>query len=360
LSKSPVIKEADKSSGFSLLKSFLFISIGIIIGLGISFFAQKQENTEQLNTYKAPEKKSIKNLLNPDVLDQHAPYSHLVLNDFSAKLEKKINSMVKQEKIKSASVYFRDFSTDFSFGVNETEIFSPASLMKVPIMIAILKYAEEHPEILSYTKTYEGRREGEYLAKKFTNFPSETFMIEGETYSVNRLLEFMITSSDNEATILLLDVLDGEDPKFLDKVQLDLGLTLPKNLKHNDNFLSGKKYSSFFRTLYNASYLNNEMSSKALNYLSKTGYGFGIKQSVPQNIVLCHKFGYQIENSNNFQLHHFAIVYHPRKTYLIGVMTKGNYVEELKKAITDLAQICYSEVDQQTQNELQGLPKDLE
>ena len=41
-------------------------------------------------------------------------------------------------------------------------------------------------------------------------------------------------------------------------------------------------------------------------------------------------------------------------------MTKGNYVEELKKAITDLAQICYSEVDEQTQTELQGLPKDFE
>lgn len=278
MAKPPIIKEAEKSSGFSLLKSLLFISVGVFIGIGISFFLQKQENSEQISKYKTPEKKSIKNLLNPDVLDQHAPYSHLVLNDFSAKLEKKINSMLKQEKIKSASVYFRDFSTDFSFGVNETEIFSPASLMKVPIMIAILKYAEEHPEILGYTKTYTGRRDSEYLDREFTNFPSETFMVEGESYSVNRLLEFMIASSDNEATILLLDVLDGEDPNFLDKVQLDLGLKLPKNLKHNDNFLSVKKYSSFFRTLYNASYLNSEMSSKALNYLVKTGYGFGIKQ----------------------------------------------------------------------------------
>jgi hypothetical protein len=41
-------------------------------------------------------------------------------------------------------------------------------------------------------------------------------------------------------------------------------------------------------------------------------------------------------------------------------MTKGHYVEELKKAITEISKICYDEVETQTKGDLDGLEKDLE
>lgn len=363
MTKNIIQKEDKKSSGFSLLKSIGFILTGLIIGFGLSYFyintIQEFNQIKEIKT-AFPIKSKPLNLTNPEIQELNFSYSHKRLDDFSSEITATINSLVKHQKIKSWSLYFRDLTSDYFFGINEDETFSPASLMKVPIMIAILKYAMENPNILNYTMTYNARRDVEYLDKEFTQFPSETYMVIGETYDVNRLLEFMVASSDNEATILLLDVLDFHNSKILTEVQHDLGLDIPKNIKYNDNFLTARKYSSFFRTLYNASYLNPEMSNKALNYLAKTGYGFGIKQSIPQNLVICHKFGYQIEDSKNYQLHHFAIVYHLKKPYLIGIMTKGHYVEELKKAITEISKICYDEVETQTKGDLDGLEKDLE
>jgi hypothetical protein len=57
------------------------------------------------------------------------------------------------------------------------------------------------------------------------------------------------------------------------KVYTELGVPLPKNNDNpNEEFISVKDYASFFRILYNASYLNREYSETALKLLSETLY----------------------------------------------------------------------------------------
>ena len=49
------------------------------------------------------------------------------------------------------AVYFRDLHDGPWFGINEDKEFDPASMMKVPVMIAWLKRAETNPIVLNET-----------------------------------------------------------------------------------------------------------------------------------------------------------------------------------------------------------------
>jgi beta-lactamase class A len=47
------------------------------------------------------------------------------------------------------SIYYRDFKNGPWILINGEETFTPASLLKVPIMIALYKLAETNPAILT-------------------------------------------------------------------------------------------------------------------------------------------------------------------------------------------------------------------
>jgi beta-lactamase class A len=106
-------------------------------------------------------------------------------------------------------------------------------------------------------------------------------------------------------------------------------------------------YSGLFRILYNASYLNRDMSEKALKLLSLQDFPQGIVAGVPKGVVVSSKYGETAEGpSEKFkQLHEFGIVYHPKHRYIIGVMTRGNDFSLMAQVIQGVSKIVYNEVD---------------
>jgi len=295
-------------------------------------------------------------MVNPlSLTSRYRQYNLKKVEGLQHKLEARIEKSVNAGKLRSAAVYFRDLTNDHWFGINETEAFSPASLLKVPVMIAILKYADELPGLLNRQLKYKGPAEQQY--KKQIN--SKTALISGREYSVDRLLDIMIVESDNEATILLMQFLDKENPGFRQKVEKELGFESPAGTDYRNDYVSVRRYSSFFRTLYNASYLSQEMSEKALQLLAGTGFGYGIRQAVPKEVTVCHKYGYRVVEEGHHQYHHFGIIYHQRKPFLLGVMSRGSSPGELKKLIASLAAIVYKEVDEQTRDN-DYLKRDIE
>jgi hypothetical protein len=159
----------------------------------------------------------------------------------------------------------------------------------------------------------------------------------------------MIVHSDNIATLMLLHKVELDNVK---KVESDINFKVDKNVSGNDNTISVKTYASTFRILYNASYLNQEMSNKALEILSKADFNYGIRASIPEHIKVAHKYGerdYLGPNNERLisQLHHFGIVYYQNKPFLLGFMIKGNNKEKMLQIIEDLTHIIYNEVDKQ-------------
>jgi beta-lactamase class A len=253
------------------------------------------------------------------------------------RVEKFIRENLKVKWGDEVSVYFRELNDGLAFDIGEDSKFYPASLLKVPLMISILKKAETNPQILTKRITYNNPD-----LKSYQNSDVADKLLFGRSYTVEDLMRRTIDYSDNISSILLEEAINNID---LRKTYDDLGLPDPYNLNdQNDYMLSVELYSSFFRILFNASYLNREMSERALEYLAKTDYRKGLVAGVPPEIAVAHKFGLRKINERK-QLHDCGIIYYPNHPYLLCVMTSGPYPEYLDTTIRDVSRFIYEEID---------------
>lgn len=270
--------------------------------------------------------------INPLLECDHASSRSVKVVSLESELRTYIQKVTAEGSAKVVSVYFRDLNNGPWLGINENENYSPASLLKVPILIGVLRKAEQTPGLLTKSIKYD------HPVDQFQQNITDEMIQPGKSYTVEDLLVRMIKNSDNEAKNLLFDII-GND--FFTKVNTDLGNYIPGMV--TEDFMSVRNYSSFFRILYNATYLNKEMSEKALEILSKTDFKVGIVAGVPQGTVVAHKFGERgYTDTNVKQLHDCGIVYLPnRPPYLICVMTRGTDFDQQAKVIAEISNMIY-------------------
>lgn len=258
---------------------------------------------------------------------------------FESETKRQIKKILSNHPNTTLALYFRNLNNGPWFGINEEEEFIPASLLKVPVMIAYLKQAETDPSVLGQQLTVIKEKGIDY---RQNIAPSSQVEI-GKSYAVSELLHYAIAHSDNHATITLIDGLPAEN---INKVYADLNLPLPKGTDKtnaSEAAVSVKNYASFFRILYNASYLNEQMSEYALKMLTEVDFRDGIIAKIPPDIKVAHKFGERgLENS--VQIHDCGIVYAPNYPYLICIMTRGSNMAENEKLIAETSRIVFEEV----------------
>jgi hypothetical protein len=227
-------------------------------------------------------------------------------------------------------------------GRHEGEGFIPASLAKVPVVIACLRQAQESPTFLARTVRYEGLPE-----EKEPGFMNPEVNLErGSTYTVAELIRRVGRYSDNAAARLLAAAVD---PAVLAAVNTDLGLP-GAGTPGGEGRISPKEYGSIFRVLYNASYLGQPLSRMALDAFAQSTFELGLVAGVPAGTVISHKFGVW-EGSDPvgpLQLHDCGIIYHRTNPYLLCVMTSGSNYVGMASAIADISRFVHAQVDQET------------
>lgn len=263
-------------------------------------------------------------------------------------LEKLIHSFIDKSpgsQNTTVSVYYRELNNGRWFSINENETYSPASLFKVPIMIAYLKAAETNPTILSKQIFYTGSN---VLTNDAEYYKPEKTLEKNTSYSVDELIAAMIKYSDNSATDLLFK---NMDPKSLSEIMTDIGVQIPPNTGNEGtvDFLTVKSYSYLFRLLYNSTYLSRSMSEKAMKLLSYSDFPEGITAGVPATVTVAQKFGERtVYNSDNTvsrrELHDCGIVYYPGHPYLLCVMTKGQSFDTLSSIIKNISSLVYKNI----------------
>ena len=255
-------------------------------------------------------------------------------------LEVAIAEEVKAGNVSQVSVYYRNLNLGPWLGIEQEARFAPASLLKVPLMMAYLKLAEEDPSLLSRRAVYQEQPIG---------FPQliepEVKLKAGKEYTVEEYLEAMIARSDNQAAYLLLTHLA---PERLQQAYNGLGLKAPE-AKSPTDWITVHEYASFFRILYNATYLNRQMSEKALSLLSRSTFKQGLVGGVPGQTTVSHKFGERREEGTDMkQLHDCGIVYHPRSPYLLCMMSRGRDLQTMLAVLRSLSAAVWKDVDAQT------------
>lgn len=260
-------------------------------------------------------------------------------------LREYIEAETQAGRLKEVAVYFRDLERGPVFEINAELEFSPASLFKVPLMVAYLSLADSNPLLLQTELTYTGIE-----VESGQNYPPPNELQVGKTYTIQDLLFRLIAYSDNKAYYILQRFLEKAYPGqdiFGDTFR-EMGIVLDNH--QGEWVISVRRYASVFRQLYNASYLSPERSQQALEMLRQTAFAQGLVAGVPATIPVAHKFGElslttAADSVEIKRLYDCGIVYFPGNPYLLCVMTRGFNFGDLEKVITQVSEMVYQEVE---------------
>jgi beta-lactamase class A len=324
-------------------KKYLFCGFaGLILGLILGyFFTARYFGRVGTDTYSFAIREQANNykLISPLLAfdDNKEFYEFLPLKQ---KVGEVIERLKKENKVSDVGFYFREGS--HWVGLNENKKFTPASLMKVPLMIAYFKQAETDPGILQKKYLYDGKNDFNVIEKR----KSVNVIKAGQWYTVDELIKHMVENSDNNATAILQDNIDYQAFK---EVYSDLGMELPSDDTTKDiDYLSPKQYSLFLRILRNATYLNKEYSEKAMEYLTQTDFQQGIVSSLPKDIIVAHKFGEDFYKDSDghafYEFHDCGIILYPNTPYLLCLMTKADKPENLEEAVEKISKVVFDQV----------------
>ena len=327
-----------KINKISAYGSLVFFALGLVFfGSGYYYYYQNE-----------PEQNCIRQFeyLNPRLECGEKPKidksSYLL---FENRLKEKLDLIKKSGTADLVSVYFRDLQSGPIFGVDEDIKFIPASLLKLPTMMAYFHIAEGDDSFLDRTLAYDPEAADKLNPLKQYVFPEETIKPD-KPYKIYELIERMISNSDNAAMNVLYNyMVNSYSPNInlISEVFKDFGLAEP-NSDLTEETMSARTYSSFFRILYNSSYLSNEYSDLALKYLSETKYQGGLRRGVPDGVTITHKIG-ERSMAGRLQLHDCGIIYYPDNPYLLCVMTAGSDFSKLDEIISTISGLVYEEVD---------------
>lgn len=197
--------------------------------------------------------------------------------------------------------------------------FPSASMVKVPIMAACYKAAEDGRISLHDTlrlKRSDKARGSGVLRGAATGTP----------LTVEKLLELMITNSDNTAANMLIDLLGFE---YLGMSFRGLGLETT-NLSRKmmdfrsrsrgvENYTTPREMAVILEKIYRRTCLSPQVSEQCLELLKEQKVNNRIPRYLPRKVVVAHKTGLEHK-----VCHDAGIVFTGHGDVLISVLTEGD------------------------------------
>ncbi|MFN7171051.1 MAG: serine hydrolase, partial [Candidatus Omnitrophota bacterium] len=233
-------------------------------------------------------------------------------------------------------IFIEDLTTGWKISFNHKEVFPAASLIKLPIMLSCFYAIKEGKLNLKENVTLKPSDKvgGSGILK---NLPV------GKTFTIERLLELMITVSDNTATNLLIEKLGFEYLNLcFKKIGLKNTLLLRKMMdfqarkKRKENLTTAEDMASILRRIYFKKFLNKSISQKCLQYLLHQKYRDRIPSKLPSGIKVAHKTGLERKIC-----HDAGLVFGPKGDFLIVVLTQGERIKKAKEFIAEISSLVY-------------------
>lgn len=238
------------------------------------------------------------------------------------------------------SIVIKDFNTDWEIAFNKNTLVPSASLVKIPIMLSCFYAAEEKKVTLEdtiYLKASEKVEGSKVLEKK----PA------GSIFTVEQLIEPMITQSDNTATNMLIDFLGFDTLNaYFRKIGLKNTniarkmVDFKKRKEGVENYTTAQDMAFILEILYHNKFLNKRISRRCLLLLGQQKINDRIPRGLPKDkTFIAHKTG--LEKN---VCHDVGIAFTKKGNFLICALVKHkNHSADLaKKLISDIALLTYS------------------
>lgn len=320
----------------------LVLILGIMIGWFVVADKSKGNIVQQTTSIQVRANSPEYTLINPLIFSQSPKSTSPAFATLQNLLSAYIASTTKNNSASDVSVYFRDLNSGQWTGVDENDLYTPASMLKVIAMMATLQLAESDPSLLNEQLPYVVSS-----SSSFTQYYEPNDNLKDGYYSAQDLVGAMIEYSDNDALYGLLS-----DSRINDEYTqiYNLFRLPPVSATSTTDFMSPKSYSSVFISLYNSTLFPWSLSEQILNLLANTTFTQGLVAGVPSGTIVAHKFGESSDtnSSGNIidrQLHDCGIVYYPGDPYLLCVMTRGQDYPTLAGVISGVSNLVYNYVN---------------
>ena len=232
--------------------------------------------------------------------------------DNSVNILKRLSSFTGE-----AGIMVKDLQTGWTFLHNEELVFPAASLVKIPIMVACFKAAQDG--LLDLNEEYVLQRRdkvgGSGLIRR---------MRSGRVFTYEQLIDYMVAHSDNTATNVLIERL-GFD--YINNVFRELGLektVLRRKMidfsarnQGTENYTNAAEISELLGKIYYGLCLNPEISEKCLEVLKRQKINDRLPRYLPRDVTVAHKTGLERE-----VCHDAGIVFTSSGDYIITVLVR--------------------------------------
>jgi len=221
-------------------------------------------------------------------------------------------------------IYFVDLVSGYEFGINDTDEYTAASTVKVPLNYYVYKKIE--------SGEVDAQDTIEYIEDDFEGGTGilQTKKLEGKSFTIKYLLKLSIVYSDNIATNMLLRHFGR---KNLKNFMRTLGGTV---VDDNKNVSCPKDMAIYLKEVYRFCNENKELGKEFKSNLCNTVYNDRLPKLLPKNVKVAHKIGDQIQ-----AVHDVGIIY-ADNPYILAVMSKGVISdEESRNVIAQVSKKVY-------------------
>ncbi len=225
------------------------------------------------------------------------------------------------------SVLVSDYTSDFSAGINETEIFTAASVNKIPILAAVYDLSQKGEVDLDQIITLQQGDIQDYGTGSIRYDPP------GTTYSVKTLAKLMIEQSDNTAAYLLANYVVSVDA--IQKLVNSWGLTQTDMI---NNKTSNNDMALLMKKIATGGVANPANTQEMLGFFKDGDFEDRIPALLPKDVVVYHKIG----TAEGGIIHDVGVVTHDKTKYYLGIFTTDVSDEtEAAKTIAQVSKVVY-------------------
>jgi beta-lactamase class A len=260
-------------------------------------------------------------------------------------LKTAIEARVSQTPGAVVAVSFRDLETGQSLDINADSVFHAASTMKIPVMIEVLRRAQEgafrlDQEVLLINQFSSLADGSPFSLNAADDGDTVLYSRVGQRVSVRELLQRMIVRSSNFATNELIELVGAANVtatarKFgAERISVLRGVEDQKAFdKGMINTTTSRDLATLLAGIENGKVLSGESSAVMREILLAQEFNEKIPAGLPAGTRVAHKTGEITAVS-----HDAAIVYPVgRKPYVLVVLTKG--IRESQASSTLIADI---------------------
>ncbi len=251
------------------------------------------------------------------------------LADISVSLRQAVEKTSRESKARAVAVALLDFESGFRFSLAGNRWFHAASTIKVAVLLAIFRAADEGrlrlEDSLHVRNRFISAANGfPFRLDSDSDAMPELYQAIGRTVKISALAEGMIAASSNLATNLLLDLVGVEYARNVLRDAQVSGVELRRGVEDKtahergiDNQVTADGLLTLLCAL-RGNFLSNESREQAIRILLAQRFKSMIPAGLPAHATVAHKTG-EISTA----CHDMGIVYLPeRQPYIAVILTE--------------------------------------